>query len=204
MKSSEEESYWWVRRPYLRKLLVVPLYLVNREYRRWRNAGLSPRKISRKLAELDKKLPRKREDLVGRDKEYQLIMSAVGYHVIRDKTVINLFKGSPPPKFFILKGATGTGKTLLAEVCLREAIEYGLHTGVNVQVFTVRGEDIFHPLYGQSVLNLSYIFGKARDVPSIIFFDELQSLGLRVEKPLSGADLEDMRVQDAFVQYIDK
>lgn len=203
-KIEEEESYWWVRRPYLRKLLALPLYLANREYRRWRNAKLNPRKISKKLAELEKKFPKKREDIVGRDKEYELIMSAVGYHVIRDHSLTTVFKGAPPPKFFLLKGTTGSGKSLLAEVCLRDAIEYGLSKGVNVQPIVVMGNDIFNPLYGQSVLNMSYIFRRAKDVPSIIFFDEFQSIGLRVERSMYSTDREDMRVQDAFIEHINR
>ncbi|MEM0231728.1 MAG: AAA family ATPase, partial [Candidatus Methanomethyliaceae archaeon] len=203
MKKSES-NWWWINRPYLRKLLILPLILVNREYKRWRNALLNPRKMSKRLSEIEKRFPKKREDLVGRDKEYQLIMSAIGYHVIRDQTLLNLLKGAPPPKFFILKGTTGSGKTLLAEVCIRDGIEYGINKGVNVQPIVVMGSDIFNPLYGQSVLNLSYIFRKAKDVPSIIFFDEFQSIGLRVERPMYGADREDMRIQDAFVEHINR
>ncbi len=198
----EGKDYWWLKKPLLRKLLGLPLYMVNREYRRWRNARLTPRKLRKKLRELEKRFPKKKEDLVGRDKEYQLIMTAIAYHVIRDPTVRKIFQGAPPPKFFILKGSTGTGKSLLAEVCLRDAVAYGIERGVNVQPLIVHSEDIFHPLYGQSVRNLSAIFRRARDVPSVIFFDEFQSLGLYVTKPMHGADREDMRVQDAFVEHL--
>lgn len=200
----KENSWWWINHTYLRKLLALPLMLSNREYRRWKNALLNPRRMAKRLSELEKRFPKKREDLVGRDREYQLIMSAIGYHVIRDNALINLLKGAPPPKFFILKGTTGSGKTLLAEVCIRDGVEYGISKNVNVQPIVVMGSDIFNPLYGQSVLNLSYIFRKARDVPSIIFFDEFQSIGLRVERPMYGADREDMRVQDAFVEHINR
>ncbi|MEM2025783.1 MAG: AAA family ATPase, partial [Desulfurococcaceae archaeon] len=98
----------------------------------------------------------------------------------------------------------GSGKSLLAEVCLREAIIYGLNLGVNVQPIIANGDEIFHPLYGQSVRNLAAIFRRAEDTPSIIFFDEFQCIGLKVERPTYGADREDVRVQDAFVEYLNK
>ncbi len=204
MRRSEEGGQWWVRRPYLRKALSIPLYLVNKDYRRWRNAGLTPRKMAKRLNELDKKFTRKKDELVGRDREYQMVMSAIGYHVIRDPSVVSIFKGAPPPKFFLLKGSTGTGKSLLAEICLRDAVEYGLTSKVNIQPFVVMGDDIFNPLYGQSILNLAFIFKKAKDIPSIIFFDEFQSIGMRVEKPMYGTDREDVRVQDALIDQLNR
>ncbi|NHV45976.1 MAG: AAA family ATPase [Candidatus Verstraetearchaeota archaeon] len=204
MSMEKSEVFWWIRKPILRKLLSLPLYLANKDYKKWRNARLNSRIIKKRLTEIDKKFPKKREDLIGRDKEYQLIMSAIGYHVIRDPSLLEIFKGAPPPKFFILKGTTGSGKTLLAEVCIRDAIEYGINKGVNVQPIVVMGSDIFNPLYGQSVINLSYIFRRAKDTPSVIFFDEFQSIGIRVERPMYGADREDMRVQDAFIEHINK
>ncbi|RLF16534.1 MAG: hypothetical protein DRJ97_00590 [Thermoprotei archaeon] len=204
MSMSDSFKPWWLKRPWLRKLLALPLIVANKEYRRWRNAQLSPSKIRRRLRELDKKLPRRREELVGRDKEYQLIMSSVGYHVVRDPAVLELFQGAPPPKFIILKGATGTGKTMLAEVCLRDSVLYGLEKGVNVQPMVVSCADIFHPLYGQSVRNLTAIFKKARSTPTVLFFDEFHAIGMRVEKAYHAVDREDVRVQDAFIENLNR
>lgn len=202
--SADTFKPWWIERPALRKVLSLPLQLVNRDYRRWKNAQLTPRRLRKKLSELNKRFPRRREELVGRDKEYQDIMTSVGYHVIRDPVVKEVFKGADPPKFFILKGGTGTGKTLLAEVCLRDALLYGIKSGVNVQAVVVKSEEIFTPLYGQSVRNLASIFRKADDVPSVVFFDEFQTVGTRVSTPLHGADREDIRVQDVFINYVNK
>ena len=204
MRKIEEEKPWWLIRPKLRLLLSIPLYLTNKEYRKWRKAKLTPRKLKKKLRELDKLFPKTKEDLIGRDKEFQMLMTAIAYHVIEDPVVRELFKGAPPPKFFILKGSTGSGKTLLAEVCIREAIAHGLELGVNVQPILVNGEEIFHPLYGQSIRNLANIFKKAEEVPSVIFFDEFHCIGLKVEQPLYGADREDVRVQDTFIDYLNK
>jgi len=204
MRRIEEEKPWWLMRPKLRLLLSMPLYLLNKEYRKWRKAKLTPRKLKKRLRELAKLFPKTKEDLMGRDKEFQILMTAIAYHVIEDPAVRELFKGVPPPKFFILKGSTGSGKTLLAEVCIREAIAHGLELGVNVQPIVVNGEDIFHPLYGQSIRNLANIFKRAEEVPSLIFFDEFHCIGLKVEQPLYGADREDVRIQDTFIEYLNK
>ncbi|MEM2725072.1 MAG: AAA family ATPase, partial [Candidatus Nezhaarchaeales archaeon] len=187
MREIEEKKPWWLLRPKLRTLLSLPLYLSNREYRRWRNAKLTPKKLKKRLHELNKKFPNTKDDLIGRDKEFQTIMTAIAYHVIEDPTVKELFKGAPPPKFFILKGSTGSGKSLLAEVCLREAVVYGLKLGINVQPIVVNSDEIFHPLYGQSIRNLAIVFKRAEDTPSVIFFDEFHSIGMKVDKPLYGA-----------------
>jgi len=204
MRKIEEEKPWWLTRPKLRLLLSIPLYLVNKEYRRWRKAKLTPRKLKKKLRELNKLFPKTKEDLIGRDKEFQMIMTAIAYHVIEDPAARELFKGAPPPKFFILKGSTGSGKTLLAEVCIREAMAHGLKLGVNVQPILVSGEEIFHPLYGQSIRNLANIFKKAEEVPSVIFFDEFHCIGMKVEQPIYGADREDVRLQDTLIEYLNK
>jgi len=201
---SEEGTYWWLRRPLLRNLLYIPLLLANKEFRKWRNARLTPAKIKKKLRELDKLFPKKKEDLVGRDKEFEMIMSAIAYHVIKDEAIINLLKGMEPPKFFILKGTTGTGKTLLAEVCLREAVIYGLKHGVNVQPMVIQCDEIFHPLYGQSLKNLTAIFRRAEETPTVMFLDEFHSIGMKVERPMYGAEREDVKVQDLFIEHINK
>ncbi|MDH5815293.1 MAG: AAA family ATPase [Candidatus Nezhaarchaeota archaeon] len=204
MREIEDRRPWWLLRPKLRALLSLPLYLSNREYRRWRNARLTPKKLKKRLHELNKKFSKTKDDLIGRDKEFQTIMTAIAYHVIEDPAVRELFKGAPPPKFFILKGSTGSGKSLLAEVCLREAVVYGLKLGVNVQPIVVNSDEIFHPLYGQSIRNLATIFKRAEDTPSVIFFDEFHSIGMKVDKPMYGADREDVRVQDAFIEYLNR
>uniref|UniRef100_A0A7C3N5Q6 AAA family ATPase n=1 Tax=Candidatus Methanomethylicus mesodigestus TaxID=1867258 RepID=A0A7C3N5Q6_9CREN len=203
MKTDDEER-WWVKHPSIRRLLSPALFLANKDYKRWRNAQLSPRKKAKRLSELDKKFPKKRTDLVGRDREYQLIMSAIGYHVVQDKSLLEVFKGAEPPKFFLLKGDTGSGKSLLANICMRDAVEYGINKNVNVQPITVMGSDIFNPYYGQSMLNLTYIFKKSKDVPCVVFFDEFQSIGMRVQRAMQSTDREDVRVQDTFVEYMNQ
>lgn len=195
---------WWIRHPRLRVFLSFPLYVTTKEYRRWRNAKLTPRKLKKLMKELDKNYPLGQEKLVGREKEYELIMSSISFHVVRDPDIRELLKNAPPPKFFILKGSTGTGKSLLAEICIREGVMHGIKSGVNVQPIFVKGPDVFDPLYGQSARNLMAIFDRAFDTPSIIFIDEFESFGKKTDASRASriAEMEDLRVQSLFINNL--
>ncbi|MBS7658548.1 MAG: AAA family ATPase [Candidatus Bathyarchaeia archaeon] len=206
MKKNNNEEFkpWWIRHSKLSFLLSFPLYVTTKEYRRWKNAKLTPRKLQKLMKELDKNYPAKREKLVGRDKEYELIMSSISFHVVQDKYIRELLKDAPPPKFFILKGASGTGKSLLAEVCIREGVMHGIRNCVNVQPIFVKGPEVFDPLYGQSARNLMAIFDKAFNTPSIIFIDEFESFGKKIDtaKAARVAEMEDLRVQSLFINNL--
>ncbi|MHA1836194.1 MAG: AAA family ATPase [Candidatus Odinarchaeia archaeon] len=196
---------WWSKQRRLAKLLHVFLYLSTGEYRRWLNAQLNPRKKRKILKTIDIDFPKSAKDLIGRDKEFQFIMSSILYHVIRDRQFRKIFKGDPPPKFFLIKGLTGTGKTLLAEVCMREAILEGLNLGVNVSARSIKSSDVFNPYYGESARNLNQIFKNAINTPSILFFDEFDSFAKHVsKKDTQLAQLEDLRVQSTFIEGLKK
>ncbi|GAB1600543.1 peroxisome assembly factor 2-like [Argonauta hians] len=68
----------------------------------------------------------------------------------------------------LLYGPPGTGKTLIAKAV---ATEYSLN------FFSVRGPELMNKYVGQSEENVRRVFQQARDAaPSVIFFDELDSL----------------------------
>lgn len=76
--------------------------------------------------------------------------------------------GTEPPKGVLLYGPPGTGKTLLSRALANKA-EAG--------IFEVELADVVHSLYGRSEKFVQRVFEKAREnAPSIIFFDELDSL----------------------------
>lgn len=202
--SLKEPSPWWISHPKLRKALVIPLYMTTPGYRRWRHEKLTPRELLRMRRDLDHRLPKTRDQLIGRDKEYQLIMTGVMYYVIRDPYTRSLFKNSPPPKFFILKGTTGTGKSLLADICMRDAAQEGIERSLNVQAYSIHGSEIFNPYYGQSARNLAAIFKRATNTPSVLFFDEFQTFGLKTGRDDVWAQREDIRVQDTFINKLNK
>ncbi|MHA1238061.1 MAG: AAA family ATPase [Candidatus Odinarchaeia archaeon] len=205
----DEELYgfkpWWLKRVKLRRLLGVPLYFSDGDYRRWKNAQLTPRKLIKLKRKLNLEFPKDREDLIGRDTEYQTLMTSIFYHVLRDPEIREIFASNPPPKFFILKGMTGTGKTLLAEVCMRDAILQGIERQTNVSAKSIKSADVFNPYYGESARNLMAIFKEALRVPSVLFFDEFDSFAKRVGRDESHwAQMEDLRVQSTFIEGLKK
>ncbi|MFX1245555.1 MAG: AAA family ATPase, partial [Promethearchaeota archaeon] len=76
--------------------------------------------------------------------------------------------GIQPPKGILLVGPPGGGKTLLAKAVATES---------EANFIAIRGPEIFSKWVGESEKGIRKIFRKARQVaPSIIFFDELDSL----------------------------
>jgi transitional endoplasmic reticulum ATPase len=76
--------------------------------------------------------------------------------------------GVRPPKGILLVGPPGGGKTLLAKAVATES---------EANFIAIRGPEIFSKWVGESEKGIRKIFRKARQVaPSIIFFDELDSL----------------------------
>ncbi len=76
--------------------------------------------------------------------------------------------GVMPPKGILLVGPPGCGKTLLAKAVATES---------ESNFIAIRGPEVFSKWVGESEKGIRKIFRKARQVaPSIIFFDELDSL----------------------------
>ncbi|MCW2247734.1 SpoVK/Ycf46/Vps4 family AAA+-type ATPase [Azospirillum fermentarium] len=104
-----------------------------------------------------------------------------GYdHVKQElKRMIDLVAGRVPglseqqrerliPKGFIFHGPPGTGKTLFAKAIANE---------MNATIQMISGPEIMDKYVGQSESNLRHIFATARrNAPSVIFFDEFDSI----------------------------
>ncbi|HIE34085.1 MAG TPA: AAA family ATPase, partial [Candidatus Altiarchaeales archaeon] len=76
--------------------------------------------------------------------------------------------GVKPPKGVLLYGPPGCGKTLLAKAVAKES-------GVNF--IGIKGPELLNKYVGESERGIRKVFNRARQVaPSIIFFDELDSL----------------------------
>jgi transitional endoplasmic reticulum ATPase len=79
--------------------------------------------------------------------------------------------GINPPKGVLLYGPSGCGKTLLAKA---------IANGSNANFIPIKGPEIMSKWVGESEKGIRKIFRRARQVaPSIVFFDELDSLAGR-------------------------
>ena len=79
--------------------------------------------------------------------------------------------GVKPPKGILLYGAPGTGKTLLAKAVANEA---------EANFISVKGPELLSKWFGESEKAVREVFKKARQTsPTIIFFDEIDSLAPR-------------------------
>lgn len=106
------------------------------------------------------------KDVGGLQDEKEEVREAVEYPLTRPESFENL--GIEPPRGVLLYGPPGTGKTLIAKAVAHES-------GANF--IPVRGPQLLSKWVGESEKAVREIFRKARQVsPSIIFFDELDSL----------------------------
>lgn len=106
------------------------------------------------------------EDIGGLDEVKQELREAVEWP-LRNPEVFSKM-GIKPPKGILLYGPPGCGKTLLARAVATES-------GANF--ITVKGPEVFSKWVGESEKAIREVFRKARmAAPSIIFFDEIDSL----------------------------
>ncbi len=86
--------------------------------------------------------------------------------------------GGKVPKGVLLVGAPGTGKTLMARAVAGEA---------GVPFFSVSGSDFMEMFVGVGAARVRDMFEKAKeDAPSIVFIDELDSIGRQRGAGLGG------------------
>ncbi len=82
--------------------------------------------------------------------------------------------GIDPPQGVLLHGPPGTGKTLLAKAVASET---------SARFFSIAGPEIISKYYGESEQQLRSIFeDAAKEAPSIIFIDELDSIAPKREE----------------------
>jgi transitional endoplasmic reticulum ATPase len=97
--------------------------------------------------------------------------------------------GIRPAKGFLLYGPPGTGKTLLAKAAARES---------QANFIATKSSDLLSKWYGESEQQIARLFARARQVaPTIIFFDELDSL-----VPARGGGMGEPQVTERVVNTI--
>ena len=109
------------------------------------------------------------EDVGGLVKIKQELKEAIEWPLKYPESFKRL--GIKPPKGVLLYGPPGTGKTLLAKAIAKES---------EANFIQIRGPSLLNMWVGESEKGVRKIFEKARQVaPTIIFFDEIDSLAPR-------------------------
>jgi SpoVK/Ycf46/Vps4 family AAA+-type ATPase len=107
------------------------------------------------------------------------------------------------PKAICLTGESGTGKTFLTMVSLKQMILEAHKNGIFLSPIIIKGSDVFSEYYGRSTKQLGKLLEQAASAPSVVYIDEFQSFGRKVRGE-TGTELEDTRVQDEINRWLDK
>ena len=106
------------------------------------------------------------EDIGGLEEIQQELVEAVEWPLKKRDVFTRM--GIKPPKGVLMYGAPGTGKTLLAKAVASQS---------EANFILVKGPELLSQWVGESERAVRQIFEKARQAsPSIIFFDEIDSL----------------------------
>src|SRR5881628_58289 len=197
---------WWDKHKWLRRASFLALKTVDRSYVRWSKARVSPRRFKKIQERLDREYPPEKfspSNMIGREKEFNLLLDSFRLHVLRHPSLTKYFGREELPKAVCLAGDSGTGKTFLTMVSLREMLLEGYRSGVLVTPVVLKGSDVYSEFYGKSTRQLGRFLDYASSVPSVVYIDEFQSFGRKV-KGETGAEIEDTRLQDELNRWIDK
>lgn len=196
---------WWQTR-LLRWINYVPLRLLDKDFQRWRKSKVSPRKFRKIQQRLDRLYPPTRfspTKLIGREKEFNLLLDAFRLHVLKHPMLRKWFDKDELPKAICLTGESGTGKTFLTMVSLKQMMLEANSTGILLSPIIIKGSDVFSEYYGRSTKRLGRLLENATTAPSVLYIDEFQSFGRKVRGD-TGTELEDTRVQDEINRWLDK
>ncbi|MCK5309260.1 MAG: proteasome-activating nucleotidase [Thermoplasmata archaeon] len=129
------------------------------------------------------------EDIGGLDEQIREIREAVEDPLLKPELYEKV--GIEPPKGVLLVGPPGTGKTLLAKAVAHET---------NATFIRFVGSELVQKYIGEGARLVRELFDMARDkAPTIVFIDELDSVGAkRLEVATSG----DREVQRTLMQLL--
>src|SRR5206468_12039031 len=127
---------------WLRRVFTIAIRSIDKSYSRWSNASVAPRRFRKIQERLDREYPPAKfspSNLIGRDREFNLLLDSFRLHVLRHPSLTKYFGGEEVPKAVGLAGDGGTGKTFLAMVPLREVLLVGYRRGVLCTPVLVEG-----------------------------------------------------------------
>jgi transitional endoplasmic reticulum ATPase len=126
-------------------------------------------------------------DIGGLDEVKQELKEAVEWPLKSPEIFQRL--GIKPPKGILIYGPPGCGKTLLAR---------GVATESEANFITIKGPEVFSKWVGESEKAIREVFRKARmAAPSVIFFDEIDSLA-----PRRGVGFSDSGVSERVISQL--
>jgi transitional endoplasmic reticulum ATPase len=127
------------------------------------------------------------DDIGGLEDVKQELKEAVEWPIKNPGMFARL--GIRPPKGILLYGPPGCGKTLLARAVATES---------EANYITIKGPEVFSKWVGESEKAIREVFRKARmAAPSVIFFDEMDSL-----VPRRGAGFSDSGVSERVISQL--
>ncbi|MBI2624826.1 MAG: AAA family ATPase [Candidatus Nealsonbacteria bacterium] len=204
------KTYYWGRHGWFRTVYHPLLLLTSKHYRFYRFSRLSPEKRKKKAEKMAKGFremidypPVGPEDIIGREKEMKELLEAILYHVVRDKETINRYSKVPPPKIFLVKGSTGSGKTFMVQAVMREAFEKGIENGVIVNLKTVTVNEIKTVWQAMSAQQMAGMIDTVLSSPTILFFDEAQQY-LKEDKMSVGNNQDYTDAKNVLLQKLDR
>ena len=108
------------------------------------------------------------EDFPGFEKVKDRITRAVHWPILREEKLLSL--GLKPTTGVLITGPSGIGKTRLA-ICTAKDL------GSRVNIFIVRGPELYGSYYGESERNLQKLYDQARrSAPSIVIIDDINAV----------------------------
>lgn len=177
--STAPADKWWKHSRLLRTIYHPLLTVSDSNYRAWvASRRLSTRLAEEQLADAAARVVtygKVAEDFVGYNEVREEILSAVEYWVLRDQTFRQLYP-TPPPQVFILKGASGMGKTSLVHTLMFDAFNRGKAKQVAIFADEVSPHEILDKYLGESEKKIAAVFDRAFTRPTILFVDEAQTL----------------------------
>ena len=130
------------------------------------------------------------EDVGGQEEIKQQLLEAIEWPQ-KHMAALNRI-GVKPPAGVLLFGPPGCSKTLMARAVASEA-------GLNF--LSVKGPELFSKWVGDSEKAVRSVFAKARaNAPSVIFFDEIDSLAIVRGRETDGTSVGDRVMSQLLVE----
>ena len=181
LNSDKGPGKWWQRWRLLNAVYHPLLVATEKDYpgRRRVKKDASPEDPAREqFADAERSIAayrREAAEFVGYRDLVDEMLSSVHYWIFDDEEFKRICV-APPPKVFILKGSSGTGKTSLVHAVMVRAFEQGRARGVPLRAKSLSPSSVYDKWWGESEKNLAAAFDDAFARPTIMFIDEAHSL----------------------------